>query len=83
MGAVPHQPLTDVLLPATPGLASLVVGDRHPLMIGCSATLKQGARRGRGWHVDLGVFPREACAALATVSAHISVRGNEDEATHA
>lgn len=81
----PYQPLTDVFLPAARCLTPLVIGDAdlRTLIDTLLRDLAEGARRRRGWHVDLGVFPREARDGLATVSAHASASRDEDEATHA
>ncbi|MEV0702689.1 histidine phosphatase family protein [Saccharopolyspora sp. NPDC050389] len=81
----PHQPLTDVFLPAARCLTPLVIGDAdlRAVIDWFLRDLDHGMRRRRGWHVDLGVFPREARDGLATVSTHASVSRDEDEATHA
>lgn len=81
----PHESLTEVFLPAAPCLTPLTMGDAElrVLIDWLLDDLAAGARERRGWHVDLTVFPREARAALATVSAHTAASRNEDEAADA
>ncbi len=81
----PGCSLTDVFLPAAPCVKPLVIGDEQlDALTGCLINdLHRATREHRPWQVDLGVFPREVRPGLATVGAHASVHGNEDDATHA
>lgn len=86
----PGEPLIDVFLPSAPSLTPMSVADDE---LRTTATrllddLEFRVRIQRDWRVDLGVFPQEVRAALATVSTHAATRTGVSEkpikeATHA
>ncbi|WP_116046383.1 histidine phosphatase family protein [Amycolatopsis palatopharyngis] len=81
--AFPQQSLTEVFLPPAPCLKPVLIDDEELQVLTGWLLCDLASAQDRGWHVDLGVFPREAQAALATVGTHASANRDEDEATHA
>jgi hypothetical protein len=62
----PSQSLTEDFLPVAPCLRSLVLPetDLSSLSRRLLHDLEQAPQRACGWHVDLGVFPKELRTAL-------------------
>jgi probable phosphoglycerate mutase len=79
--AHPGQPLIDVFLPGEPSLTPMVVVDDElsAIISFLVDDLDHAVRGQRRWRVNLGVFPREARTALATVSAYASLRTGVSE----
>jgi probable phosphoglycerate mutase len=79
--AHPHDEFRDVFLPEAPCLEPLVLPDQifRPLVDRLIDDLECGLKTARSWRVDLGVFPVNARAGLATVATHAALN-HKDEA---